>query len=135
MTAGLPGNLIEEDMSKSGFSSINENIYNIGEDCIKTVPKFILSPGLLIKSPMMTPLRTSDLGTRIDMSSPDFAAYANTPGGKRLKTRLNDLINTLGPSSTNMFNNKAETIISDDTAEDSFCLTSSTQPEFSSIDF
>ena len=90
--------------------------------------RFILSPSILERSPLML---TPPILSRIsDISSPDLATYANTPGGKKLKSRLNELINTLGSSKA------GETILSySPGGDDSLLLSNATQPEFSQIDF
>ena len=90
--------------------------------------RFILSPSILERSPLML---TPPILSRIsDISSPDLATYANTPGGKKLKSRLNELINTLGSSKA------GETILSYSPGnDDSLLLSNATQPEFSHIDF
>ena len=89
--------------------------------------RFILSPSILERSPLML---TPPILSRIsDISSPDLATYANTPGGKKLKSRLNELINTLGSSKA------GETILSCPGGDDSLLLSNATQPEFSHIDF
>ena len=63
-----------------------------------------------------------------DMSRVDFSSYSNTPGGKKLKSRLNELITTLG--STKLGGN-----MSSASPDDSLLLTNASQPDFSNIDF
>ena len=66
--------------------------------------------------------------SRMDLSSPMVTAkeYANTPAGKKLAKRLNELMTTLAPST-----DSNESLISPQT---SFLLGNTTPPDFSHID-
>ena len=65
----------------------------------------------------------------MDLSSPMITAkeYANTPAGKKLAKRLNELMTTLAPTSTDT----NESLMSPQT---SFLLGNTTPPDFSHID-
>ncbi len=140
-------------LSKSGFSSINEERHlPLATTTATTTQKYILSPGLFDKSSNSVSLNSprlpadfcdtkisdvSGLSPYLDKSRKhsDFASFANTPGGKVLKSRLNDLITTLGSTtikSDNATNNKNNL---DFDMDESLITDSTSQPNFSDIDF
>ena len=115
---------VEVSIDKSGFSSILEE----SKTSIAAPSRFILSPRLFERSPIPSP----PVLTRIsDVSSPDIdlASYANTPGGKRLKSRLNELMHTLGTTKHESMDQSFQS------PNDSLLLSNASQPDFSNIDF
>ena len=118
---------LDSSFDKSGFSSLAEDDTKNNE-----TRRFLLSPKLLDSSPLasLTPSAAAAVTTpisRMNISSPRISGqFANTPAGKRLAMRLNELMTTLAPSTdTN------ESLISPQT---SFLLGNTTPPDFSHID-
>jgi len=117
---------LDSSFDKSGFSSLAEDDTKNNE-----TRRFLLSPKLLDSSPLasLTPSAAAAVTTpisRMNISSPRISGqFANTPAGKRLAMRLNELMTTLAPSTdTN------ESLISPQT---SFLLGNTTPPDFSHI--
>ena len=90
----------------------------------------MLSPGLF--SPKSSPknvLFSTKISPRNSPKNEPFSpSFANTPGGKRLQKRLNDLMTTLGTYKTP--DNSSILNISDGDE-----LSNLSQPDFSGIDF
>ena len=116
---------LDSSFDKSGFSSLAEDFSKSNE-----TRRFLLSPKLLDSSPSLALTPSAAVTTpisRMNISSPRVSGqFANTPAGKRLAMRLNELMTTLAPSTdTN------ESLISPQT---SFLLGNTTPPDFSHID-
>ena len=116
---------LDSSFDKSGFSSLAEDDTKNNE-----TRRFLLSPKLLDSSPLASLTPSAAVTTpisRMNISSPRISGqFANTPAGKRLAMRLNELMTTLAPSTdTN------ESLISPQT---SFLLGNTTPPDFSHID-
>ena len=137
-------------IDKSGFSSIHEHSSSTtathGKNVTSTAPrKFILSPGLFsdsspnisrAKMSLQTPPNLNNLVSRFDLSlSPQIEKFANTPGGKRLQKRLNDLMTTLKTNQNDETFEATPPLLTNESASDSLLLLSNTsQPDFSGID-
>ena len=136
---GSPVRIID----KSGFSSVHEtSSKNFTSQNFQTEPrKFILSPGLFSAEPSLnssikldqTPKDLNNLISRFDLSiSPQVENFPNTPGGKKLKKRLSDLMTTLRTKNEIAFGFDKD--LSNQNEDSLLLLGNTSQPDFSGID-